>query len=531
MSGPEPDGPSAGAPSSGRSAFLVGAGIFLSRILGLVRQRAFAHYFGATAEGDAFSAAFRIPNFLQNLFGEGVLSASFIPVYAQLYARGEDEARRELAGAIFGILALVMSVVVMIGVVATPAFVQLVAPGFRGPTRELTIELVRILFPGAGLFVVAAWCLGILNSHGRFFLSYAAPVIWNVAMIVTLLVFGERETLPRLAVLLAWGSVIGAVLQLTIQWPAVSALLGAWRISLGRGSASARSVLTSFVPVFIGRGVNQISAYVDSAIASLLVVGSVTTLNYAQLLYMLPVSLFGISVTAAELPAMSRVTGEQHEIAARLRTRLDAGLRRIAFFIIPSAVGFMAFGDLVARLIYESGKFGPAEATWVWGVLAGSAVGLLSSTLGRLYASVLYALRDTRTPLRYALVRVGTTIVLGFALALWLPGALGIDPKWGVAGLTASSGVAAWIEFALLRHAVGARVGRVGAPIRLLATLWGCAALSAAAGWGVRTVVYGSGAPGFLGVVLVYAFVYGASTLAAGVPESRALAARIRRLG
>ena len=175
---------------SKRHAFLVAAGIFLSRIAGLIRERVFAHYFGNSDAADAFKAAFRIPNFLQNLFGEGVLSASFIPVYAGLLAREDDEEARRTAGAVASLLALTTSILVLIGVLATPYLIDAIAPGFHGEKRELTIRLVRILFPGAGLLVFSAWCLGILNSHRRFFLSYTAPVIWNVAMIATLWGFG-----------------------------------------------------------------------------------------------------------------------------------------------------------------------------------------------------------------------------------------------------------------------------------------------------------------------------------------------------
>jgi hypothetical protein len=165
----------------GRGALLVAAGILFSRVFGLVRERVFAHYFGNSIEAAAFKAALRIPNFLQNLFGEGVLSASFIPVYVQLVAKKDREGADRLAGAIFGLLSVVLSALVLAGMLVTPLFIDVIAPGFKGESRELAIRLVRILFPGTGLLVLSAWCLGILNSHRRFFLSYAAPVLWNCA--------------------------------------------------------------------------------------------------------------------------------------------------------------------------------------------------------------------------------------------------------------------------------------------------------------------------------------------------------------
>lgn len=169
---------------------MVAAGILASRLIGLVRGLVFARYFSTSAAADAFTAALRIPNLLQNLFGEGVLSASFIPVYAGLLARNDRERANRVAGAVLALLALVVSLLVLAGVLATPVLIELIAPGFTGATRELTIRLVRILFPGAGLLVLSAWCLGILNSHHRFFLSYVSPVIWNVSIIVALAVYG-----------------------------------------------------------------------------------------------------------------------------------------------------------------------------------------------------------------------------------------------------------------------------------------------------------------------------------------------------
>jgi putative peptidoglycan lipid II flippase len=184
---------------------MVAAGILLSRLVGLIRNRVFAHYFGTSDAADAFNAAFRIPNFLQNLFGEGVLSASFIPVYAGLRARVEEAEARRVASAVAALLGLVTAVLVLAGVLLTPWLIAVIAPGFGGEKREVTIRLVRVLFPGAGLLVLSAWCLGVLNSHRRFFLSYSAPVLWNVAIIASLVAFGDGTGQYRLAELVAWG--------------------------------------------------------------------------------------------------------------------------------------------------------------------------------------------------------------------------------------------------------------------------------------------------------------------------------------
>jgi putative peptidoglycan lipid II flippase len=468
------------------AASLVAAGIFLSRIAGLIRDRVFAHYFGNSAAADAFRAALRIPNFLQNLFGEGVLSASFIPVYANLMAREEREEAGRVAGAVFAILALLTSILVLIGVLATPLFIDAIAPGFVGSKRELTISLVRILFPGAGLLVLSAWCLGILNSHRRFFLSYSVPVLWNIAMIAALLWFGPRANQDRLAGLVAWASVIGSAAQFLAQLPVVLHLVPALRIQLATHLESVRIVIRNFGPVFVSRGVVQLSAYIDSIIASWLPTGAVSALAYAQTLYLLPVSLFGMSVSASELPEMSSALGGHDEVAAHLRGRLVSGLRRIAFFVIPSVVAFVALGDIIAGAIYQGGKFTHTDALYVWGILAGSGVGLLASTQGRLYSSTFYALKDTRTPLVFALIRVALTTILGYCAAIPLPPLIGIDPKWGVAGLTASAGISGWIEFLLLRRSLAGRIGADPVGTAYLARLWGAAVIAAAAVWTVK---------------------------------------------
>src|SRR5207302_8308404 len=312
---------------TGKHAFMVGAGILISRVVGVVRQRVFAYYFGNSLAADAFTAAFRIPNFLQNVFGEGALSASFIPVYANLLARGNDEEANRVASAVLTLLALVTSVSVLVGVLTTPYIISIVAFGFIGDRRDLAIQLVQIFFPGAVLLVMSAWCLGVLNSHRRFLLSYTAPVVWNLAIIASMIFFGAHagqlnqgqlgQFQAHLAVITAWGSVVGSALQFVVQLPTVLWLVRRLRPVFDIATTNVRTVIRNFFPVFMSRGVVQISAFVDAALASLVpYIGAVAALNYAQSLYTLPVSLFGMSVSAAELPAMASALGTTDEVAA-----------------------------------------------------------------------------------------------------------------------------------------------------------------------------------------------------------------------
>ena len=520
-----------------RSAAFVAAGILISRLTGLIRQHYFSRYFGLQSNAaDAFSAAFRIPNFLQNLFGEGALSASFIPVYASLLARGEHDEADRVARAVAAILALVVAALVLAGVAATPFLIDAIAPGFEGDKRDLTVAIVRVLFPGAGLLVLSAWCLGVLNSHHRFLVSYAAGAMWNLAMIATLVAFGPRTAPPRLAILLAWGSVVGSALVVLVQLPIV------WRVAPGIVSASrrrgmetststsmhVRTIVGNFTPAFISRGVVQVSAYIDTWIASWLPTGAVTGLSNATLLYTLPVSLFGMSVSAAELPAMAGAWSVDPAGAEAVRLRLNAGLRQIAFFVVPSAVAFLALGDVLAGALFMSGRFTHVDVLVVWAILAGSSVGLLASTLGRLYSSTYYALRDTRTPLRYALVRVALTTALGYACAIPLPRALGIPGIWGAAGLTASAGVAGWVEMLLLRRTMNMRLGATGLAAGFVVKLWMSAIVAAAAAWAVKLAVGARLHPIVIAafVLPTYGVVFLAMTLLLRVPEAASALAR-----
>jgi putative peptidoglycan lipid II flippase len=510
---------------------LVTLGILVSRLTGLLRERVIAHYLGSQSiVADAFRAAIRIPNLLNNLFGEGVLSASFITVYSKLRATHEDEEAEDLAAGVFGILLLVCAALVLAGIALTPYLIDAIAPGFGGERRSLTIQLARIVFPGTGLLVMSAWCLGILNSHRRFLLSYMAPVAMNCTMIAALIILGSRVGQSQLVIYLVWAYVVGSALQFLVQLPKVLELLPHFRPLLDLHSAPVRTVIRNFGPVFVSRGVVQVSAFIDSMIASWLPVGAVASLGYGQIISVLPISLFSMSVSAAELPALSSAVGSREEIALFLRKRLSAGLRRIAFFIVPSAVAFLILGDVIVAALYETGRFGHADVAYVWAVLAGSSVGLLASSLGRLYSSAFYALFDTKTPLRFAVIRVILTTIFGYVFALPLPRWLGIHQEWGVAGLTASAGIAGWVEFTLLRRGLREKIGATPLPPGFLLRLWSMAIVSAGLGYSVKLLI-GTKDPRLTAAVVlpIYGLAYFAGTSYWGIEESRAAIAPILR--
>lgn len=520
------------APAKQRSsgaALLVGAGILLSRLAGLVRQRVLGHYLGTSPAADAYTAALRIPNFLQNLLGEGVLSASFIPVYAALRAKGEDEQARKVAGAVAGLLTLVTGLFALLGVLATPFLLDAIAPGFQGETRALAIVLVRIFFPGISLLVLSAFCIGVLNSHQKFFLSYAAPVVWSAAIVVALILGGRGHDQARTAIWAAWGAVAGGGLQLAVQLPSVLRLLGKGaRLSLGRGDGQVAEVVRNFLPVVAGRGVVQLSAYVDTLIASWLPSGTVAAFGYAQIIYTLPVSLFGMAVSAASLPSMSA----DADVREKLHAQTEEGLRAIAFPVVASVAAFLALGDVICAALFQTGRFRQSDAWYVWIILIGSTVGLLAATMARLYSSAFYALRDTRTPLRYATLRVLLTAGLGIFCGLYLPRLLGVDARYGAAGLTASAGVAGWIEFALLRRGVGRRIGECHLPKGLLPRLWAAAVLATGVALALHRLLLPPMHPALRATFVLgaYGAVYLGATLALGVQEARQVVLRARRL-
>lgn len=535
-------------------AALVAAGILLSRISGLIRERVFGYYFGNSVWLGAFRAAFRIPNALQNLLGEGVLSASFIPVYASLLEDGEEELAGKVAGAVATILSLFVAFVVLAGVLAAPFLVDVIARGLEGEVRDLTVTLVRILFPGTGLLVMYAWSLGILNSHRRFFLSYVAPVLMNIAMIAALVIFSTYVAGQRsLTIALSWGFVAGAVLQFGVQIPAVVRYEKHLRFAFGRGLAPVRTVFVNLAPVVMTRGVVQISAFVDTLIASYLTGIALSGLGYAQTLYMLPISLFGMSVAAAELPEMSRARGELQERASVLRQRIGGAVRQVCFFVVPTAVAFLAIGDELVAILYETGNFGREDTRYVWYILCGSALGLLPITLARIYVSGFHALQQTRTPLKYAIGRVIVGAAAGLLLAFPLRpyviavfSALGLPLPFlenapllmGAVGLTAGSALAGAVEAALLRRGLRARIGAWSIPLRFFVTVWAGALLGAAAAlmmkmWGIPELeVLTGGLHAVLrgGIVaLVFGSVYVMVVLTAGVEEGLRVVGRFRR--
>lgn len=454
-----------------RPAFAVGAGIFLSRLAGFGRDVAIAGFFGTGIAADAYTAALRIPNTIRNLLGEGTLSASFIPVYSGLLARGAERDARRLAGAILSLLVVLAAALSGLGVLLAPWITKALVPRWPAESVELTTRLVRILFPMAGFLILAAWCLGVLNSHRRFFLSFAAPVLWNLAQIAGLLLAWHLGWQP-LVVALAWSTLIGGALQFLIQFPSAIKWAGRLRPSLDTAWRPVRTVMRNFGPVVLGAGVAQLSGLLDVFLAGLLMHGALATLYYAQRLYYLPLSLFGTSVAAASLPELSREAEFQAHDA--LRQRLNTGFTNIAFYVLPSAFVFIFFGDWIVSLLFQRGSFTVTDTLWVHATLGAYSVGLLAASSVKLFASGFHAMLDTRTPVKYAAAGLAIGAGVGAAL-MWL---------FYVPGLAFGAAIGSWSYLLLLWGGLRRRIGSLFGPadirylLKLMAACIGAAVAS-----------------------------------------------------
>ena len=431
-----------------RSAFAVGAGIFLSRLTGFGRDIAIASFFGTGLAADAYTAALRIPNILRNLLGEGTLSASFIPVYSGMLGRGADSDARRLAGTVFSLLVVLAAVLSGLGTLMAPWITRILVPGWEAESVNLAARLARILFPMAGFMILAGWCLGVLNSHRRFFLSFVAPTVWNLAQITGLLVAWKLGWQP-LVIVLAWSTLIGGALQFLVQLPAARRLAGSIKFSLDINWKPVRLVMRNFGPVVVGAGVAQLSGFLDIFLASFLAHGAVATLYFAQRLYYLPISLFGTSVAAASLPELSReAESAAHEA---VRSRLADGFRGIAFAVLPSAMAFIVFGEWIVALLFQRGDFTALSTLWVYATLAAYSIGLLAAASVKLFASGFHAMLDTRTPVRYA------------AIALVLGAGTGAVLMWRLyaPGLALGAAVGSWSYLFMLWSGLGKKLGRI----------------------------------------------------------------------
>ena len=403
---------------SGRNAIIVGAGILLSRLSGLVRELIFAGLLGTRVAADAFKAALQIPGLLQNILGEGTLSASFIPTYSRLIDGNEDKDEPGLvAGTIVTLLGLLTSAIVIIGILAVRPMSKVLLPLLPDETFELTVNLVRIMWAGLGFIVLSSWCLGVLNAHRKFFLSFAAPILWNAAQIIfALLAWAQGWSDASIAKAAAWGVLVGGALQFLIQIPLVIKVSPSIKLGVKKGSDAVREIISKFFPAVMGRGVIQFSGFLDLFLAGLLATGAFTALSLAQIIYMLPIGLFVMSIISADLPEFSR---DRDNISA-VTTRFITSSERISFYLVFSSIAFIAMGEPLIDFLFERGKFTSEDTLYIWIVLAAYSLGLYATGMSRLYQNLCYSYGDVKGPARLAGLRVLVAGSVGFLLMFQL---------------------------------------------------------------------------------------------------------------
>ncbi len=420
-----------------RSASVISLAVLASRVLGLVREQAFAAFFGAGAAFDAFVTAFRIPNLFRDLLAEGALSAAFVKAFSQRLEK-EGEARAwELARIVLTAFALVVGLLVVAGVLAAPWLVKAIASGFDPEKQELAVRLTRVMFPFLLLVSLSAVAMGVLNTRGIFLVPALAGAAFNVGSLFVglaaawlfepdfmartagAIVSGESiprdtEAATRAIVGMAVGVLAGGLLQLLIQTPKLRGTGFRFRPELRLSDPGLRQVFALMVPAVIGAAATQVNVFVNTNFASSLEDGAISWLNYAFRLMQFPIGIFGVAIATATLPSIARAAarGERDEF----RATLASSLRLTIFLTLPSAVGLIVLGDPIIALIYERGSFAAADTVRTSSALAGYAIGLVGYSLVKVLAPAFYAVDDAATPARISLLSIGLNVALCFVL-------------------------------------------------------------------------------------------------------------------
>ena len=505
---------------AGSAAAFVAAGIFASRVMGLVREKAVAYFFGVGAHLDVYQLVMRGANLLNNLLGEGTLSASFIPIYSRMLEEGRERDAGRFAGAILGLLAAIIAGVTLLGMAFADLAVTVIAPGFLGDAAEvsagtmtvdrfpLAVSMFRIALPMAGFLALSAWALGVLNSHRRFFLPYVAPTLLNICVVIALLVtatntfddpfaLGALDVVPvdglnAMLVAAVVGSLVGGILQFAVQLPLVLKLSRGLRVSFSTKVEGVRESVKAFGPVVAGRGVAQVSSYIDTILAGLAAAGTLGALRPALVLYLLPISLFGMSVAASELPELSRIS--QDRLAAFL-ARVERSIRQVLYLVLPTAVVYLGFGTLIVGALFGGGAFSAEDVWLVSLILGGYALGLSATSVSRMLQNSFYALNDTKTPAKIAVARVVVSGVIGAGLMFWfdtmpvasvIPVAVGDQPlTLAAVGLAIGASCGAWVELGALAWALRRRTPSFRLPLARGLQMLGLAGLASLPAVGV----------------------------------------------
>lgn len=428
--------PERGGPSAEhrviRAVGTISFATLISRILGFARDMVVARAFGAVGVTDAFFVAFRIPNLLRRLLGEGALSTAFIPVFAEYRAKASSREFARMLRAISGAMVAVLAAVTLAGILLAPWIVKVTAPGFWSEPAKalLTVGLTRLMFPYLFFVGLAALATGVLNSLRHFLTPALSPVVFNLSLIAATLWLAP--SLPEPITALAWGVLLGGVGQLCLQLPALARRGISLRLAVEPDHPAIGRISRLLAPTIFGLAVTQLNVFVNTLIASFLREGSISYLYYADRVMEFPFGIFSIAIATAVLPTMADQA--VHQQVAELKATLVFAIRLVVFISIPASLGLLILADPIVRVLFERGQFGPASTAATAWALGFYALGLTTFSAVKVVAPAFYALRDTRTPVWIGIgamaVNVGASLLLmgplahgGLALATTLASA------------------------------------------------------------------------------------------------------------
>ncbi|MDP6993763.1 MAG: murein biosynthesis integral membrane protein MurJ [Woeseiaceae bacterium] len=401
-----------------KSTSVVSAMTLLSRILGLVRDVVFARMFGATIVMDAFIVANRIPNMLRRFFAEGAFSQGFVPVMARYRERhGHDEARA-FVDAVAGTFGLVLFIITLIGVIAAPLLVLIVAPGFVGEDGrfDLATAMLRFTFPYLLFISLTAFAGGVLNTYGKFGAAAFTPAILNIALIASALWLAPQLAEPGMA--LAYGVLIAGIVQLVFQVPFLAKIHAVPRPRWRPGHEGVKRTIKLMLPAIFGSSVAQINVLLGGIIASLLGVGKISLLYYSDRLMEFPLGLFSIALATVTLPYLSRQAANQS--MTDFAATVDWSMRLVVLIATPAAVGLIVLAGPLVATIFFGGEFTPFDVEMTALSLQAFAAGLIGFSFVKILAPAYFAREDTRTPVKFGLIALAINFGLSVFLAWWL---------------------------------------------------------------------------------------------------------------
>jgi len=499
-----------------KAATVVGGATLLSRVFGFIRDMVVAQFFGAGLATDAFFVAFRIPNLLRRLVGEGALTASFIPVYTEYITRRSKEESDELVNASFSILAVLLIMVTALGIVFSPWIVKVLAYGFcQEPEKfKLTVLLNRLMFPYIFFIGLVALAMGVLNTWKHFAGPALAPVLLNLSIIACTLFLSHTLRQPILS--LAIGVIIGGVAQLLFQIPFIRRVGIVPRLRFNFSHPGVRRIGILMAPSVLGLAVTQLNVIVSTFLASYLPEGSISYLYYADRLLEFPMGIFAVAIATAVLPTLSEYSTKND--LQKLTETVSFALRLVFFVTLPAMVGLIALRLPILNLLFQRGAFTAHSATMTAQALLYYSLGLAAFAGVRIIVPAFYSLQDTKTPVKVALIALFANAGLGAALMTPL--------RHG--GLALATSLAAGLNFALLVILLKRKLGKIGASniIRSFLKSLGASFLMGAVAWGIcsGTSWETSGVTAqkiwlLLGAILVGILVYGGACYLFGSEE------------